>query len=529
MSETERKRARGRKEQGRRLPSPPHVLSKIIAAATADDVSVVKLGKIAGSDPVFAAELLRVANSSLYRRGSNVTSVLRAVSVLGARSLRNHALCAAARSCVHQDEMGAFDLDRFWEDSMRRAVAAQSLAGAIGSLDPGVAFTVGLLLDFGVLPLIMGNPERAARWNDVAGATSEQRRDAEREMFGATHDEVAKNLSKTWSLPEELALPMCHHHDTERSGGNLSNGYCELGHWAEILAGVLICDDKTAALHRARTTLKHDAGLPDAAVEKMISELGGQVEETARVLGMKVGPQDSLESILRAANEGLVEMNLDYEELVTALERTTRKLEDALREKDNLARKLVQKNSELEKLSVTDPLTSLPNRRAFWSRIVSEIERIARSGDSLILMIGDIDHFKQFNDTHGHEFGDRVLIAMAMLMSSTVRTTDLVARIGGEEFSILLPATERVGGMVAAEKLMDAIRSHHMTAPDGSSSSIRISLGLVELKGPFTKIYDPEVVMKRLYKAADASLYVSKHGGRDQVTDYPKEIKWQSL
>jgi diguanylate cyclase (GGDEF)-like protein len=487
----------------------------VIEAASDPEVGVPELGRLVSSDPVLAAQLLRTVNSGLYRRGVNIRAIDRAVSVLGIRSLRNIALCVAVRGCVHKRELGDFDLARFWEDSLRRAVAGQILAESSPSLqiDPMEAFTIGLLQDLGVLALIRRHPDRGAAWMEAVGWDPERRREHERALFGRTHDEVAAQLATAWKLPGELAVPMCCHHRPEQAKEH-HRARCRIAWQAELLATVLGGDDKRAALGRAREALRGGAVDPD----QIVGELGQRVALVAADLGFSVGVQPTLESILQAANTGLIELNLSYEELVVTLERT-------LAEKEELARQLEQRNRELEQLSLTDELTGLPNRRALSGRLSYEIKRAAR-GDNLVFMVADLDRFKQVNDTWGHEFGDKVLAAVGAAMLRAVRDTDMVARLGGEEFGIVLPGTDLAHAMIAAERVLAAVRAIELSTPDGRLRRYSISLGLAGVEGPYTRPVMADRVATRLYKSADAALYRAKEGGRDRATPAGEPVAW---
>ena len=133
------------------LPSPPQALAAIVRAASDPGVASSKLAALVSSDPAFSARILSMVNSSLYRRGTTIASVPHAVGVLGSRQLRNIALCAAAQACVRRQDVGVFHLGRFWENSLRRAVACQVLAERVGSVDPMSAFTSGLLQDLSLI------------------------------------------------------------------------------------------------------------------------------------------------------------------------------------------------------------------------------------------------------------------------------------------------------------------------------------------------------------------------------------------
>ena len=108
-------------------------------------------------------------------------------------------------------------------------------------------------------------------------------------------------------------------------------------------------------------------------------------------------------------------------------------------------------------LSLKDPLTGLANRRYFLSVLEREIDRVARSGESALLLLLDIDHFKTVNDTHGHIAGDRVLQDVARTLSTCVRPMDTLARYGGEEFAVVLPGCQAAFGHIVAERIRMAI------------------------------------------------------------------------
>jgi two-component system, cell cycle response regulator len=501
------------------IPSPPQALARVIQAASDPGVPVTALASCVGNDPGLSAQLLRMVNSSLYSRGASISTVGRAVAVLGNRSLRNLALCIAVQNCAGK-ALGAFDLPSFWEDSLRRAVAARMLAERYGAeqVDPMEAFTFGLLQDLGVLALVQTFPERAARWNEHRGRMPEDRRRHELEVFGTTHDEVAEQLVEAWSLPPELAMPMRHHHHPARAPAEY-RGRCQIAGQAELLAQVLGGSDKRAALGAARAGLLREINVDTAAVDTMLAELAVRVDEVGRELGFRVGKQPSMEEILVAANAGLVELNLTYEEVVNRLERT-------LAEKDQLAQQLAARNRELEQLSITDTLTGLPNRRALSGRLNYEISRVAREGGQLAFVMGDLDRFKLVNDTWGHEFGDQVLVGCADALRTASRASDMVARVGGEEMGVVVPGLAAEAAAASAEQLRAGVAALELRSPDGIARRFTVSLGLASITGPFEGAFDPDAIAASLYRAADRALYEAKQQGRNCVRVAPTEVSW---
>ncbi len=163
---------------------------------------------------------------------------------------------------------------------------------------------------------------------------------------------------------------------------------------------------------------------------------------------------------------------------------------------------------EVERLSQTDPLTELHNRRyldAAAERLLGLAKRHERPLSVLML---DVDHFKHVNDTHGHAAGDVVLVGLAKLCISEARVTDLCARLGGEEFCMVLPETDAHGAFEAAERLR--VRIAELSFPGAVPFSVTISIGVAELAGN-------DETFSVLLERADRALYRAKEGGRNQV------------
>ncbi len=160
---------------------------------------------------------------------------------------------------------------------------------------------------------------------------------------------------------------------------------------------------------------------------------------------------------------------------------------------------------QLATLAGTDDLTGLPNRRTFTERLAAEIERARADDTPVSLVMLDIDHFKRVNDTYGHPAGDRVLMGVAAQLFANVRDTEVVARVGGEEFAWILPETDGVGAVVAAERL----RRHIAHVTFDGVGTVTVSMGVCELGDARTP--------SDLLRLADAALYEAKESGRDRV------------
>ncbi len=173
-------------------------------------------------------------------------------------------------------------------------------------------------------------------------------------------------------------------------------------------------------------------------------------------------------------------------------------------------------NERLQQLAITDPLTGLFNRRALEQALSLEVTRQKRGRRPFSLMMIDVDHFKKLNDTFGHAAGDEVLRGLARLVPQSLRASDIVARVGGEEFVVLLLDTELAQAAIAAEKVRVAMRGASFAGP-GEQLLGRVTVSIGVASWPRHGESADAVLA-----AADRALYAAKDGGRDQARLAPE-------
>ncbi len=209
---------------------------------------------------------------------------------------------------------------------------------------------------------------------------------------------------------------------------------------------------------------------------------------------------------------GLNPIHLDGQDMVlsSVVDLTVQKeLEESMLA---LTRELEKVNARLAELASTDTLTGLKNRRVFDDQIANHMKLMSRMSSSLSLLMIDIDHFKRYNDQHGHVAGDELLTKLAELLEENCRASDLVARYGGEEFVIILPDTTQEGAVRVAEAIRQAIERHAWT-----HDNVTISVGASTMsfqQGQTLGEDGPEM----LILGADRALYHSKNSGRNRST-----------
>jgi two-component system cell cycle response regulator len=212
---------------------------------------------------------------------------------------------------------------------------------------------------------------------------------------------------------------------------------------------------------------------------------------------------------LRAGANDFIRKPADETELVARL--------DAGRRVVLLEQSLRDANTQIEKLSVTDPLLGIFNRRYLHERLPLEAARTRRYGQSLSVVMADLDHFKTINDTYGHQAGDVVLQHTVALARRALRQSDWMARYGGEEFVIVLPDTPLLGAYAAAER-MRRLCAETAVELAGIQLVVTASFGVATIDGVAPSNDDGEAMLRQ----ADKALYESKRAGRNRVTCGPK-------
>lgn len=177
-------------------------------------------------------------------------------------------------------------------------------------------------------------------------------------------------------------------------------------------------------------------------------------------------------------------------------------------------------NDQLRALSVTDALTGVFNRRQFDMQMAYELQRCQRSGRKLSLIMFDIDHFKQFNDRHGHQAGDQVLVVISQLAKEIIRTTDLLFRYGGEEFTIILPETDLCGALLLTDKLRQQIEQTKVEYEGHFLAGITASFGVA---GYTPLMREPA----HLLHAVDEALYFAKNSGRNCIRIFEQHLPYK--
>jgi len=484
-----------------RLPSPPGVALRILELSRSDDTSLDDLAKTISTDPALASRMLKFVNSPSAGFGHQIFTLDEAVNQIGLRGVQLMALSFSLVSSGRVEVCPSFDFDQFWSRSLACAVAGKVFAQTAGRLDPNQAFVTGLLLHIGQLAMACGIPDAYEAVLAEAISRPQELPAIEREQLGATHIQVGTGLLQDWRIPEAIWQCIAQTQQPEishTSPGRLPPSH--VLHLADVTA-TLLCDSKA-----------HRAGKVDEILElvRVNFELEGQAwlelydqivrdwKAYGQLLSVKAGTDMSFRDLQDEAREQIAALSM-----ATQIEN----------------KGIKQQNEQLLQRSRIDSLTGIANRAAFDERLASELARARRTRCPVALCLLDIDHFKKFNDAHGHPVGDRVLQSVAKALEKTVRKMDLAARYGGEEFAVIAPECNPERAASLAERLREAIEEIRLDLTS-QKLSVTVSVGVAFALWPGGGRTPAELI-----QSADARLYEAKHAGRNRCRVEPATRK----
>jgi len=241
------------------------------------------------------------------------------------------------------------------------------------------------------------------------------------------------------------------------------------------------------------------------AIEGMAHGDAGNLAEIA------TGSRDEFGIMAHQFNELSRRLRESHEKLQSKVEIADRQLVDKNRQLLKQSNELRRINDELRKLTITDELTGLYNRRHFDEHLAKEVALARRYNQPTSLLLVDLDHFKRVNDSHGHIIGDEVLRQFSQRLQQRIRESDVLCRIGGEEFAVLCKQTGRRNATELAEQLRQTIEADAIAAGD-VSIAITVSIGVATIPDPNRQAGD-----KELFACADRALYWSKQHGRNRI------------
>jgi diguanylate cyclase (GGDEF)-like protein len=443
--------------------------------------------------PGLSARVISVINSVAFGIPRRISSVQRAVNLLGSTRARTLSLAHGLRVINEATGLPPRVLDVLWTNSLTKACAARLFCQCASNATAEEAYALGLIQDIG-LPMLMAADLDFYRDRMMSQCGPGQWSIAEGEHFGITHAEIGKALLAEWHAPDPLQDAVVDHHNAprqlEQAGGD------ELLSLASFFAGLMPHwhEEPDPGQHEwvndihARFLAEYFA-TPQAFMKQVLLE-------SRQIAGSQPAQDDPGEQDLLRRLVG--EVAGDAVEAVTQL--TT--VENAVsREREGL--------NQLRSEAFTDPLTKVLNRRGFAVLAERRLREAMAAGESVCCMLSDLDDFKPVNDTYGHDIGDQVLRALSKLVRRTIRSGDLLARIGGDEFAILMVGLDRMGAHAAARHILSTMGRTTVRVAPQLDLQLAVSLGVV-----FSEVAHDDMSVDELLSAADRAMYHRKHRGK---------------
>ncbi len=469
----------------RTLPSVPAVALQVLELCQDDEVSIGKVGKVLTRDPALASKVLRVANSPYYGVRSEVTTIERAITILGINATLSLALSFSLVRGLRQSANSGFDHHAYWQRSVIAATAARVVGAAGYYANRDELFLAGLLQDIGMLVLNEAIPESYGEIIHSSKGSHEALVQLERKEIGADHAEVGAWLLKRWNLPVNLQLATaCSHAPKSENKGTVIFAKCVAV--AGYTAAIWRESNSAVAASRAYEIASQLLDMSSDQFDKTLSEIAHDLPEVTANLEISLGEGDFIEKMLDQARGALIELNL-------------------------------QANREAHRMQLQaqrDELTKLVNRTYLNEVLPQEFESSCQLQQPLSVLFIDVDNFKKINDTYGHQWGDRVLESVARALQLCTRESDIVSRYGGDEFVIILRNTgEEVLSDLAA-RVQKATSLACQSMDEGESIPVTLSIGCATMSADHQ--YES---INGLIEAADQCLYAAKMGGRNRVVN----------
>ena len=489
------------------LPTLPIVAAKVLELTALEDVPLGGIITLIAQDIALSSKLLKVANSAFYNFPQQIASVQQAVSLLGVNAVRSLVLSFSFLAMGQDHPASRFDLSAFWQRSLIAAAAARLIAEQTDRIDPEEMFTLGLLQDIGQMIFALTMPLRYDQMLEQRAAGNGQPDvGIEEEYLGLAHTVAGAEVARVWGLPTSIQLALRFHHAPRE--GLLTAPQQALAinivHLSDLMAAIYVSPTPTQAHTEFQQQAKALLGLEELDISTILRTINKEIDRSARFFGVSMQPTRPVQDIIQEANIRLSLLHLSYEEMNRELHQTKTDLQQ-------LRQQLVERNQLLERLANLDGLTEIHNHRSFQNFLQAEVNRSQHNRSPLSLLLADIDHFKRFNDTYGHQIGDFILKELCKAVGQIIREYDLMARYGGEEFAFILPETDTEAARSVAEKIRSTVEHHDFF--DGLHH-YRVTLSI----GVATALPENEAFRTNDFiDQADRALYEAKNRGRNRV------------
>jgi diguanylate cyclase (GGDEF)-like protein len=482
------------------FPSPPGIATTIIEVAQDPNIEMSRVAQIVGMDPALTTKILRIANSPLYAQRRRSENLRQALVVLGLNATLTLALSFSLVKVLRGGKPNGINYPYYWRRAVLGAIASRALGEAVGQTLLEELFLAGLLQDIGVLALDRSRPETYRGIGDIQKDHRELQAH-ERRVLGTDHAEVGAWLLKTWNLAPRLynAVEQSHRAAMQRviEPGEVFNRCLAL---SGPIADIFLLDTEHRPFVETAQAVERSLDLNKEGFGKVLATVGALLPETEKLFDTEVRGATDPDLIIEQAREILMVRNLQTLREASSLRSAT----------DHLSTRAL----ELEEETRRDALTGVYNRAYLDQFLSREFESASRHAWPLSIAFADLDGFKRINDTYGHQAGDRILQGAARILRGNSRESDVVVRYGGEDFLLVLPATDSDTVRAICERIVMAFQ-HTRHDIGGSSIGVTVSIGHATHSAEH-RFESADAFLQ----AADQALYAAKLQGRNRAVSH---------
>ena len=494
------------------LPSIPVVAFRLLDALSDPDTPVSAIVNIIKTDPAITAKVLRAANSPYYFVGVKIESLDRAVIWIGRQTISGLALCFSLTPNLADDSRIAHHLERYWRESITQAVALEVLAQRDTPETSSAAFATGLLLDISQLALLQNSPQTYGPILEAARREMRPLHEVEIEKLGVTHAELSAEMLRDWNLPEEMVRAaethVLQHDDLVARRDHRYFQFIAAANFGAAIGDFLACERAADSFKRLYRLTSDIFDLDPQRLLGYVTETQERLHGMCHLFDINSSRLPKPEVLLARASEQLADLWLRSQ----AERKAASGQGNGLRQENELLR---SKLRELEQGCCHDSATELYTRDYFNARLDQRLERCGQADQTVAVLFADVDGLKEVNDEYGHLVGDEVIRHVAAAIRQCVRSTDIVARYGGDEFVILLdnPSVDDLRAL--AENIRQRVAAIRVPSED-EKIAVTISVGGV-LATEFPEKPGP-IFADHLLDHADKAMYRAKKGGGNDVS-----------
>jgi diguanylate cyclase (GGDEF)-like protein len=486
------------------FPSPPGVATHIIELAQDPEIEMGKVAKALSMDSALSSKVLRIANSPLYAQRRKSENLRQALVVLGLNATLTLALSFSLVKSLRGAKSNGLDYKFYWRRALLSATAARALSDFLHQSLAEEVFLAALLQDVGMLALDMSVPDL---YRNVGALQQDHTALAELEIkrLQVDHAYVGGWMMRNWHLPERLTAAITHSHQLQQTH---TSEPAQIFERCVALSGpiadLFLLDPHQRQFAETALRAERCLGLDKMAFGQVLGTIGSMIPETEAIFEAELLSKQHPDLILEQARDVLMLRSLH-----------------ALREINTLrtaADSSAEHALEVEEEARRDTLTGVYNRAYLEQFLAREFDHSTRHKWPLSVAFADLDDFRNINESFGPQAGDRVLQATARILRGNTRETDLIARHGGEEFIVVLPATDAHTARAICERIVMAFRntghvvgSHH--------AKVTVSVGCATHGGQIQFHNYSDFI-----KAADQALYTAKLRGRNRSVPFDRQL-----